>query len=158
MRSADYLSQMRIAFDSLPHAPAFSASRCAHWLHLAGREVSRAVLLTSSHSHFLAVLRSTHEIDLDALACCLCSPLRLASPEEMARIFPDCEPGSVSSFGNLYGVPVILDCGIDPDEDIVFAIGSHVADVRLTCQDYERLTGALRLDFARPIKMRSAGA
>ena len=75
--------------------------------------------------------------------------VRLARPEESARVFRDCEWGAASAFGNLYGLPTILDAGFAAADQLVFEIGSHFADVRLSCRDYERLTGAMRLDFAR---------
>jgi Ala-tRNA(Pro) deacylase len=154
MRSADYLAAQRVPFDALPHAPAFCASRRARWLRTAGREVARAVLMVGPDGPFLVVLRSTHEIDLTALARHWGGPLRLARPDEAAAVFLDCEWGAVPAFGNLYGLPTLLDAGIESQDEIVFEVGSHFAGVRMACRDYERLTGALRLDCCRPVKSR----
>lgn len=150
MRVTNYLADQRIEFDPIPHAPAFSASRRARWLRTPGRNVAKAVLLCGPDGFFLAVLRATHEIALDELSDLWAGPVRLAHADESARIFRDCEWGAATAFGNLYGLPTILDAGFAANDQLVFEIGSHFADVLLSCRDYERLTGAMRLDFARP--------
>jgi Ala-tRNA(Pro) deacylase len=151
VRVADYLAQEQIDFDPIPHAPAFCASRRARWLSTPGHRIAKAVLLCGPDGFFLAVLRATHEVALDELSALWGGPVRLAGAEESARIFRDCEWGAASAFGNLYGLPTVLDAGFAPVDQLVFEIGSHFADVRLSCRDYERLTGAMRLDFARQV-------
>lgn len=151
MRATSYLADQHVPFDPLPHAPAFCASRRARWLRSPGREVARAVLLVGPDGPFLAVLRCTHEIDLDALARHWGGPIRLARLDEAAAVFRDCEWGAVPAFGNLYGLPVVLDAGLR-EEEVVFEIGSHFADVRLSARTFEQLTGAFRVDFARRLR------
>jgi Ala-tRNA(Pro) deacylase len=151
MRVANYLSAQNVPFDPLAHAPAFCASRRARWLRTPGQYVARAVLLVGPDGYLLAVLRSTHEIDLTELARRFPGPLRLARIDEAVEVFRDCEWGAVPAFGNLYGLPTVLDAGMDSDDEIVFEIGSHFADVLMTCGEFERLTGACRVDFARPL-------
>src|SRR5262245_32881176 len=152
MRVTNYLSAQNVPFDPLAHAPAFCASRRARWLRTPGRDVARAVLLVGPEGFLLAVLRSTHEIALDDLARLCGGPLRLASIDEAVAVFRDCEWGAVPAFGNLYGLTTVLDDGIHPHDEIAFEIGSHFADVRMTCGEFERLTGASRMSFARPVR------
>src|SRR4051812_45414666 len=123
MRVANYLAAQNVSFDPLAHAPAFSASRRARWLRTPGQYVARAVLLVGPECRLLAVLRSTHEIALDELARHFGGPLRLAKIDEAVKVFRDCEWGAVPAFGNLYGVPTVLDAGIHPQDEIVFEIG-----------------------------------
>jgi Ala-tRNA(Pro) deacylase len=96
------------------------------------------------------VLPSTHVIDIELLALYWGGPVRLASAAEAARVFFDCEWGAVPAFGNLYGVPTLLDESVASTASVVFEVGSHFTDVRLSCEHFERLTGSLRLSFARP--------
>jgi Ala-tRNA(Pro) deacylase len=152
MRIANYLADQQVPFDRLLHPPAFCASKRASRLRLAGREVAKAVLLVGPEGFFVAVLPATHTIDLNVLAMSHGGPLRLACRDEVARQFPDCEWGAVSAFGNLYGLPTLLDSSLGSAEWVVFDAGSHFEAVRLSCDDFERLSGALRLSFARPIK------
>ena len=149
MRIAEFLAEQEIPFESLPHAPAFSAQKLAKYLHVKGSEVAKAILLNGPRGFFLAVLPATHQADLTLLAGHQGGPVRLASAEEMVRVFRDCEWGSVSPFGNLYGLPTLLDASMTPDMWIVVKAGSHVEAVRLSCRDFERLAGSERLAFAR---------
>jgi Ala-tRNA(Pro) deacylase len=152
MSIADYLAKQSVPFETLLHPPAFSASKRASYLHVCGGQVAKAVLLRGPGGYFLAVLPSTHAIDLDFLARHKGGQVRLARVEEVARIFRDCEWGAVSPFGHLYGLPILLDIGLEPESAVFLEAGSHFEDVRLSCRDFERLTGAARLDFARPVK------
>src|SRR2546430_912455 len=76
--------------------PAFSASKRARYLHVCGMQVAKAVLLRGPDGYFLAVLPSTHAIDLDVLSRHKGGPVRLARIDEAASIFRDCEWGTVS--------------------------------------------------------------
>jgi Ala-tRNA(Pro) deacylase len=156
MRVTNYLAAQNVPFDPLAHAPAFCASRRARWLRTPGQYVARAVLLVGPEGYLLAVLRSTHEIALDELARHWGGPLRLGTIDEAVNVFRDCEWGAVPAFGNLYGLTTVLDAGIRSQDEIVFEIGSHFADVLMTCGEFERLTGAFRADFARPLRRRQA--
>jgi Ala-tRNA(Pro) deacylase len=149
MRIADYLTEQRVPFESLPHPPAYCAQKRAKYLHVKGSEVAKAVLLAGPPGLFLAVLAATHQVDLGALEAHLGGPVRLADEGEMVRVFRDCEWGALSPFGNLYGLPTLLDASLTPQMWIVVEAGSHMEAVRLSCRDFERLAGPVRLTFAR---------
>ncbi|HKY32746.1 MAG TPA: YbaK/EbsC family protein [Candidatus Polarisedimenticolia bacterium] len=63
----------------------------------------------------------------------------LARENEFQELFPGCELGAEPPFGNLYGVPVLVDSGLRQDEEIVFNAGSHEETVKMRYADYERL-------------------
>ena len=98
---------------------------------------------------FLAVLPATHRVDTEALAQDLEGPVRLATAREVAEVFRDCEWGVVPPFGSLYGLPTLLDEGLNPGEWMVFEGHSHMHALRLLCRDFERLERPRRLRFAR---------
>ncbi len=149
MRIAEFLTASRVAFESLPHRPAFSAQKRAKYLHVKGSQVAKAVLLVGPAGPFLAVLPATHQIDMEALASYLQGPVRLATEAEVARHFRDCEWGVVPAFGNLYGLPTLLDESLPADAILVIETHTHFDAVRLGCADFERLAGSRRLSFAR---------
>jgi Ala-tRNA(Pro) deacylase len=149
MRIAEFLAEQRVAFENLPHALAFTAQRRAKYLNLGGGQVAKAVLLYGADGPLLAVLPATHHIDTDRLARLLGGPVRLATPADLPRVFRDCEWGVVPPFGNLYGLPVLLDEALPSDDAIVLETHTHVEAVRLCCRDFEHLTRPRRLRFAR---------
>jgi Ala-tRNA(Pro) deacylase len=149
MRIAEFLRERRVPFEHLPHPLAFTAPRRAKWLRVTGHLVVKAVLLHGPGGFLLAVLPATHQVDTDALARHLGGPVRLATEEEVAGAFRDCEWGVVPPFGNLYGLPTFLDEAVPPDALLVLEAHTHVDAVRLSCRDFERLARPCRLAFAR---------
>jgi Ala-tRNA(Pro) deacylase len=143
MRLADYLTEQRVAFQSLTHAPAYSAGRRAKYLHTPGDAVAKAVLLATSRGFVLVVVPATRQVDLR-----LFPEARLATAEEMVRVFGDCEYGAITPFGNLYGLPTYLDESFTQDTWITVEAGTHTDAVRLSARDFARLAGCERGRFA----------
>jgi Ala-tRNA(Pro) deacylase len=63
----------------------------------------------------------------------------LASEHEFEDSFPDCEPGAMPPFGNLYGMEVFVTQALAEDAEITFSAGSHTELVKLRFQDFARL-------------------
>ena len=147
-----FLEDQQIAFESLPHPPAYSAQKLAKYLHVPGRQVAKCLLLRGPEGLFLAILPATFHVDPDLLRAELDGPVRLAVDEEIAAVFHDCEWGVVPPFGTLYGLPTVLDDSLEPDALIVFEGESHVQAIRIRCSDFERLEHPRRLRFAVPTR------
>jgi len=149
MRVAQFLTEQRVAFETIIHPPAFTAQKRAKFLHVPGKQVAKAVLLAGPKDFFLAVLPATHRVDTRALMEALGKPIRLATSRELEALFRDCEMGVVSPFGSLYALPIILEEAIDPEAMLVFEGYTHAEAIRMRCRDFERLERPLRLRFAR---------
>ncbi len=148
MRIADFLTEKQVAFEYLPHAPAFTAHQLAKYLHVPGEQVAKCVLLRGPGCFFVAVLPATQRVDTDRLGMVLNGPVRVADDREMAAVFRDCEWGVVPGFGTLYGLATLLEESIAPDASLVMEAHTHVEAVRLRCRDFERLERPRRLPFA----------
>src|SRR5438132_460442 len=99
MRVPLFLTEQHVPFETIVHAPAFTAQKRAKVLHCRGSQVAKTLLLVGPSGHFLAVLPATHQLDTEALALALGGPVRLASSREITEIFRDCEWGVVEPFG-----------------------------------------------------------
>jgi Ala-tRNA(Pro) deacylase len=157
MYAVDYVKSRRIGFEALLHRPASSATKRAQSVHVPGRRVAKTVLVKVGRAFVLAVLPATARIDLDRLAAALdLNPeeVRLATLGEIARIFDDCEPGTIPPFGRLYGLRTVVDSGLSESESIVFPTNTRHLDLRMTCLDFDALEQPLRADFCRPITPR----
>jgi Ala-tRNA(Pro) deacylase len=149
MRVPDFLAAHRVAFETLVHPPAFTSQKRAKFLHVPGRQVAKSVLLAGPEGYFLAVLSATKHVDTARLARTFDGPVRLADDREIAQVFRDCEWGVVPPFGTLYGLPTLLDEGLEADALIVFEVNTHAEAIRMRCRDFERLEQPVRLRFAR---------
>jgi Ala-tRNA(Pro) deacylase len=149
MRVPLFLADNRVPFETLYHAPAYTAQRRARYLHVPGRQLVKSVLLRAPAGYLVAVLSADARVDLAALEQTLGGPVRLASAEEIPEVFRDCEWGALSPFGSLYGLATVLDDALDPAVMIVFEGHSHAEAIRMRCRDFECLERPRRLRFAR---------
>jgi Ala-tRNA(Pro) deacylase len=150
MRVPDYLAGEGVAFETLWHPPAYTASRRARYLRVPGRRFAKAVLLVGPDGPFVAILPATHRIDLALLSSELGGPVRLAGEHEVAEQFTDCEWGVVPPFGSVYCLGTVLDASLAPDAVLVFEGNTHLMAVQLSCRDFERVERPRRMRFAHP--------
>src|SRR5271154_6468629 len=120
MQLTDYLTEHHVEFERILHPPAFTAQKRARFLHVSGRLVAKSVLLRGPRGFVLAVLPATHVVNTEALTGWFGGEVRLATREEVSDVFRDCEWGSVSPFGTLYGLPSILDASVDPADTLLW--------------------------------------
>src|SRR5437762_4460934 len=90
MRVAEFLTEQRVAFETIVHPPAFTAQKRAKFLHVPGKQVAKTVLLAGPRDYLLAILPATHNVDTRALALALGMSVRLAGSREIADVFRDC--------------------------------------------------------------------
>lgn len=149
MRVAEFLTEQRIPFESILHAPSYTAVNRAKYLHVPGQQVAKCVLMGGPNGYFLAVLPATRQIDTEALALHLGGAVRLAEEHEVARIFGDCEWGVASPFGSHYGIPTYLEESVPTNAQIVVEGNSHAEAIRICGGDFETLEKPRRLRFAK---------
>jgi Ala-tRNA(Pro) deacylase len=154
MRVPQYLSEQCVRFETVVHAPSFTAQKLAKHLHVSGRSVAKIVLLAGEGAYYLAILPAAMRVDLSAVTEHLGLPVRLAGEHEVVQMFSDCEWGAVTAFGHLYGLTTLLDASMAPDSTMVFEAGRHVEAIRMTCRDFERLERPRRFHFARAVPNR----
>jgi Ala-tRNA(Pro) deacylase len=149
MRVPNFLADQHVAFETVPHPPAYSASQRAKVLHVPGKSLAKCVLLAGPCGYVLAILPATHLVDLARVSAALEGPVRLARVEEMAEVFRDCEWGVLVPFGTLYGLPTLLDDSFDPTAQLIFEAHVHALAIRMRCRDFERLENPRRFALAR---------
>ncbi len=113
MSIRDYLHDRYVWFEIFLHAPAPSATRRAQSVRVSGHQVAKAVLIRSGDRYALAVLPATCRIDLERLAQVLGGPrVRIATEDEVERVFGDCERGALPPFGRPYGLTTVVDSSL----------------------------------------------
>jgi Ala-tRNA(Pro) deacylase len=138
MKLDEFLQNRQVAFERLPHRPAYTANRVAQALHVPGKDMVKTVLLKTGHGHVLAVLPATHQVDIDQVRRELGEDwVEMAPEEDMDRLFPDCERGAMPPFGSLYNLPTVVDETLTQDEQIVFEGENHEEAIRMAYRDYE---------------------
>ena len=127
-RLQEYLDQNRVTYTHTAHPLAYTAREVAAAEHLPAREVAKAVIFLGDNGYRMAVLPANRLLDFQELRTVLgFTHARLATEQELAQLFPDCELGAMPPFGNLYGIPVYLDSSLLDDEMIAFKTPARTA-------------------------------
>lgn len=151
----ELLRNRRVRHECVWHRPECSSSRRAKSVGVPGGRVAKSVLVRAGTGYVLAVLPSTCRIDWARLAGALCCPeMRLATEEEVAEVFHDCERGALPPFGRLYGVPTVVDSSLAGGCELVVEGNLRHLDVKLRYADFEAIERPIRARFAEPVAPR----
>ncbi len=119
--STKYLSEGGRAFEVLGHPTTYTAQQVAQAVHVPGDEVAKTMVLKADGRCVMAVLPSTHQVDMEKARDVLhAGAVALADEGEFVRLFPDCERSALPPFGSQYGLPTLVDESGCRDEQIVF--------------------------------------
>lgn len=139
-RLREYLEQNGVKFVTITHSPAYTAQEIAARAHVPGKELAKTVMVKVDGKMAMVVLPAPDHVSPSRLKrFCGAREIELASEEEFADLFPQCEVGAMPPFGNLWDMDVFVDQRLREDEEIAFNAGSHTELVRLSYADFERL-------------------
>jgi Ala-tRNA(Pro) deacylase len=138
-------------FEIVDHPRQIEATRIAQSAHITGKKLAKGVLLSNGGKNVLAVLPSTHTVDLNKISRLFGKRLRLASEKTISSTFPDCDEGAIPACGMAYGLDVFMDDELMDREDIYFEAGDHESLVHVTRSEFSRLMpGTAHGNFAQP--------
>ncbi|HEY3320129.1 MAG TPA: YbaK/EbsC family protein [Planctomycetota bacterium] len=138
-RLREYLDTNGIRYTVIVHSKAYTAQEIAAAVHVPGKAMAKTVVAKAGDQFALAVLPAHHRVDLRELRAAVGAPVRLATEAEFQGLFPECELGAMSPFGNLYNLPVWVAEPLIYDDEIVFNCGTHSAVIRMKYADFARL-------------------
>ena len=139
-RMERYLQENNVPFEVMTHDRAYTMQEAAAALHVSGKRVAKVVMVKGDGQIVMFAIPASHRLNLDNVRAALdVKVASLASEKEFSALFPDCEPGAMPPFGNLYDVPVHIDRALAGQESIVFRIGTHRHTMRIAYADFARL-------------------
>ncbi len=145
-----YLNHERVHYDVLPHPEAFRALAIAQMLRTPEKKMAKVVIVKVDKQFVMMVLPAGWFVDLRRLRTVFAThSVRLATEDEFASLFPDCELGAMPPFGNLYRLPVYVDQSLTEDEEIVFQAGTHSDAIRMRYWDFAALVFPVVAEFHR---------
>lgn len=139
-RLREFLDRHGVTYQVLADAP-------PHATHT-GRDAVRVVVIRHGGGLSLAVLPAHARIDLDRLGAALREEIVPASLNEIAKVFPECDPGAVPPLGILDGLKTYLDESLTHDRQIVFHAGARETVIRMSLEEYRRVAAPIVLWFA----------
>jgi Ala-tRNA(Pro) deacylase len=133
----DELDRSGIAYEELHHPEAYTAQEVAHHEHVSGHRVAKVVCVMADGRPFELVLPASRRVALDCVRDVLAArEVRLATEEEMGRLFTDCEVGAVPALRHWRGVDVIMDGHLTCAGDIYLMGGTHRDAIRMKFDDW----------------------
>ena len=144
-----YLKSNKVDFQVLDHDPAFSAHEVAAVTSVADSEMAKAILIKIDDRFWMAVLRADQRINQQMIRRVFAAKdVHLAHEEDLGLLFPDCQIGAMPPFGNLYGLPLLVEESLAEDEGIVFNACTHTKSIRMKFKDFRRLAKPVIAEFA----------
>ena len=136
---AEYLHNEGINFELVKHPHTRSSLETAETAHIPGDKLAKCVVLEDEKGYLMAVIPSTHKVDLDSLARSTGRRMNLVSEVMLNQMFHDCELGAIPPIGTAYGYDSILDeCLIDC-EDVYFEAGDHEDLIHISGTQFKKL-------------------
>lgn len=140
-RLRQLLEQEKIPYSVHSHPEAYTALEIAALEHVKGRMLGKVVIAkTGADTRVMLVLPADRRVDFGKVAAVLgTQDVRLAQEGEFRDAFPACEVGAMPPFGNLFGLPVLVDELLAENDDIVFNAGTHTLTAKVRFADFARV-------------------
>lgn len=135
-----YLNRNQFQYDVILHSHSRFSMETAESAHVPGDQLAKAVILKDHDNYAMAILPSTHRLDLGRLRKQCHRDFGLATEDELGSLFQDCEPGAVPPVGQPYDLPMYLDEELDQADDIYFESGDHDQLIHMSGREFQRLT------------------
>jgi Ala-tRNA(Pro) deacylase len=144
-----YLRENNVPYEVQHHPLAYTSQRVAQSEHIPGKLLIKVVVVYGDDRMALLALPASLRVDLHKAAAALgAKTVRLATEDEFADKFADCEVGAVPPFGNLYGLPLYMAKVLEEDETVFFEAGTHTDTISVTYEDFQRLAQPVVADIA----------
>lgn len=126
-----------IPYKELHHSEVYTSQEVAQSEHISGHRVAKVLVAMADGRPVELILPASRHLDLKKLQPVLnARDIRLASEEEMAKMFSDCEVGAIPPLRHWQDVPVLMDRSLKVEGDILFQAGTHADAIRLDFKDW----------------------
>jgi Ala-tRNA(Pro) deacylase len=135
------LSQEHVRYSVRHHRPCFTSQEVAAEEHVSGHRLAKVVIVKADDELAVIVLPASQQLDLEAVRQAMpCTDCRLATEEEIAERFSDCEVGAIVPLRHWEGVPILADSRLlAAKEPLVFQAGTHEDAIEMTSSDWQRV-------------------
>jgi Ala-tRNA(Pro) deacylase len=143
-----WLGAAAVPFRVLEHAPVRTSAEAAAVRGTPLGAGAKALVVRADDRPVHLVLPADRRIDNGRLRRVLeVRRVRFATPDELLAL-TGCVPGAVPPFGNLFGLPVLVDEELTRCPEIAFNAGSRAVSITMRCADLVRLAEARVCRFA----------
>jgi len=142
-----YLIQRDAEYDLMLHPPTASSHETAEAAHISEDHIAKAVVVKDASDYAIIVIPASNRLKMNTLRHELNRDLHLATEDEIAGLFDDCEPGAVPPLGPAYGIETLLDESLTSLANVYFEAGDHEQLVHLRGEDFQALLSGARRGY-----------
>lgn len=139
-----YLVQHSVDYDLMPHPHTGSSHETAEAAHVREDHIAKAVVVKDADGYAMVVVPASNWIEMGHLRTELNRDFHLATEEELASLFGDCETGAVPPLGPAYGMETFLDQSLSSLANVYFEAGDHEELIHTRGEDFQALLGGVR--------------
>lgn len=145
----EFLDSHHLPYDAMRHSHTRSTLETAQAAHRPPDQVAKSLLLKDGDRYLLAVLPADRRVHFGRLHKLIDRPVGLATEDEVAEVFADCEVGAIPPTGLLYGIDTLVDDSLLDQADIYFEAGDHEQLIHMSQKDFRNLLGdAMKAHFS----------
>ncbi len=136
-----YLDDNNVDYTVLTHPRAYTAQEIAAALHVPGKEMAKTIIVKCGIEYVMIVLPASYKLSFEDMKSFFHTEnIELATEDTFQSLFPDCEVGAMSPFGNLYHMPVYMAKSLEEDKEIAFNAGTHTDAIKMKMDDFMKLS------------------
>ncbi|MCX6785737.1 MAG: YbaK/EbsC family protein [Candidatus Komeilibacteria bacterium] len=149
-----HLETNKVKYQIVPHKKVFTALDAAATLKCKLEEIAKSLVVKADKNYYLLILAANRNVNLNKLQKVLKAKKVLIPKEaELVKAFK-IKPGSLTGFGAIHQLPVIVDKGYDKVKKAIFSSGSLIESVKMKVADYLKLEKAIVHQFSELKKIK----
>lgn len=131
-----YLDSKNFDYEELAHKTVYTAYDAAQTLKKQLKEIAKTILIEADKTHVLVVLPADKKIDMEKLKKALgAKKISIPSEKVMIKVLK-IKPGTLSSFGRLHNLEVVVDKALLGAKQAVISTGSFTDSVLMKVKDF----------------------
>lgn len=140
----NFLIERHVAYDVVTHPYTATSMQTAAEAHVPGDRLVKSVIVEDDHGFLMVALPSTHRLELGRLHRQLQRRVGLATEDEFADLFKDCELGAIPPIGAAYGIETLVDDSLLQEDDLYFEAGDHEELIHVSGEQFQALFAGAR--------------
>jgi len=148
-----YLDQAGIDNKILEHRTVYTAFDAASTMKKKINEIAKSLLVKADKDYYIVVLPADNNLNLDKVGKIIkketgknVKSVKIPGEKIMQTVFK-IKAGTMSAFGNMYKLPVIVDTNLSKVKKAVFSSGSFNHSIEIATKDFIKMEEAILGSF-----------
>ncbi|MFH1523270.1 MAG: YbaK/EbsC family protein [Patescibacteria group bacterium] len=148
-----YLENAGVKHEVLEHKTVYTALDVAVTMKKKLNEIAKSLLVKADKDYYLVLLPADYNLDFKKLGACIGNQtgkkIKVVKipGEKIMQDLMKIKAGTMSAFGNLHKLPVVMDKGLTKVKKAVFSSGNYNHSIEMAVKDFVKLEKAILGSF-----------